>query len=297
MTQIADVTALCSLAAYDIFYRSATNALSILEGCSPNTGCIPGELRHRIWVLRGLSHLRLAHWDEAEYASRKALEVAQLARDTLQIASALNNLACIAIERGAWDEAEKLNQRTKALHEALNVALDATLPIRMNAANLEFYRGQAKRASELYSSVREVAKEHGLPEFLAELEACIGLTALQAGQRSLVLECWANLQEWQDTELRGVQERFKIEWFRAYMRRSGPPEEVVAGLRAAADEQRKVDYVDYLKLLWLENLLAPKLSSDARSLQSQLSEAGLAWFCRFSRRWLRLVEDRDPIHC
>jgi tetratricopeptide (TPR) repeat protein len=297
ISKTANITALCSSAAYEIFYHSVEEGLRILEDCNPAVFPVPEELRHRAWLLRGLANLRLARWDEAEYESGRALAVAREENDVLQLASALTNLACSAIERGDWPEAERLNRRTMALHQALQVALDATLPIRLNTANLSFYQGRAADALNLYSQTLAVARKHSLAEFHAELEACVGLTALQTGETALVEQSTRTLQEWKEDELRGVQERFKIEWFLGYIRRDWTAREVWERLERVAVEQQRIDKLNCLKLRWLQHLLVPTLSAelagrDIGAVHSDLRSVGLGWFVSFTRRWLRIADSR-----
>ena len=86
--------------------------------------------------------------------------------------------------------------------------------------------------------------------------------------------------------LTGVQERFKVEWLRAFaVAQAGALDkeeqcaDVTAGLRS-------LDLPGSLKLAWLNILLFGKTGgNDERRILTNLRDAGMSWFGRFSRRW------------
>ena len=121
----------------------------------------------------------MGQWDTAEYELRQAYSLAKKTNDTLQVATVLTNLACTAVERGSWDEAQDYSGIASKLHEALSTALDILIPLRLNEANLAFYQGKTREANSLYLEVYERAADCGHREFKTEVEACLGLTALQ----------------------------------------------------------------------------------------------------------------------
>jgi tetratricopeptide (TPR) repeat protein len=235
----------------------------------------------------------MGHWDAAEYESREAFQLAKRSNDTLQVATALTNLACTAIERGAWDEAKGYTREATRLHEALSTALDVAIPLQLNAANLAFYQGRVQDALSLYSNVYERAETSGLAEFKIELEACLGLTALQLRDVNSA-RYWTQQCNTDETALDGMQERFKVEWLWAYTHRRSDPDAVRDRLRRVAKSQENVDRIGSLKLKWLEQILFSagrdqKQRASQVDTREELKGAGLVWFVHFSERWCRLA--------
>lgn len=293
LTRVSDATARCSIAAYELFYGSANDGLAVLSEV-PTDHSLPGSLVRRVRLLRGLGYQRMGDWDRSEYESEQALTLARKTNDTLHLATVLTNLSCNAIERGAWDKAELyLNQATQ-LHSTLFGAPDAAIPIRMNVANLAFYRGKARDARSAYLAIYDQTEDGEIVEFKMELRACLALTALQVRDRSDA-ERWYGGIPTDEKCLEGLQERFKVEWLWAYMNSRQDPKGVNARLERVAEQQRDVDRVSALKLRWLSVLLAkeglPQAHRPIRAaLRTELARAEMGWFVHFSERWLRLVD-------
>ena len=108
---------------------------------------------------------------------------------------------------------------------------------------------------------------------------------------------WDSLCDLDDSELRGVQERFKIAWLRAYMTALSKPNEAGQQLFDGANAQRDLNLGNHLKLLWLGKLLSN--GSHARDTEAtdtirRLKDARLGWFIHFSSRWLSLAQAKIP---
>jgi len=293
LSEVAEITAVSSLAAYELFYGTATRGLQLL-GDLKIEGTWPEHLVHRVRLLRGLGNQRMGHWDAAKYESREAFQLAKRSNDTLQVATALTNLACTAIERGVWDEAEGYTREAMRLHEALSTALDVAIPLQLNAANLAFYQGRVRDALSLYSNVYERAEASGLSEFKIELEACLGLTALQLRDVNSA-RYWAQQCNTDEMSLDGMQERFKVEWLWAYTHRRSDPQAVRDRLERVVKSQENVDRIGSLKLKWLQQILFwagrdQRTKSGQVDTREELREAGLLWFVHFSQRWRRFAD-------
>jgi len=288
LTEAGSVTAACSSAAFELFYGSARKGLQLLSGLNIEEAW-PEHLVHRIRLLRGLGYQRMGLWDRSEHELRRSYSLAQKTNDSLQIAAVLTNLACTAVERGSWDEAEEYGRAASKLHGALSTALDVLIPLRLNIANLAFYQGNVREAYSLYQNVYEHAISCDYTEFKTEVEACLGLAALQlrdsAAARRWIAEC-----DTSESTLTGMQERFKVEWLWGYCSRQNNPDEARERLIRVADSQAAVDRVGSLKLRWLANMLLPSSKNEVEAIRRELREAGLGWFLYFSDRWRRLAD-------
>jgi hypothetical protein len=236
----------------------------------------------------------MGFWDASEYELKAAYSLAKKTNDTLQVASVLTNLACTAVERGSWDDAQHYSDAAGKLHRALSSALDVLVPLRLNAANLAFYQGNVREAYSLYMDVYERAVDSDYTEFKTELEACLGLAALQM-RDAVAVRRWLTACDTREASLCGMQERFKVEWFWGYCHRREDSLTVGERLRRVAEHQESFDRVGSLKLRWLTEIIMPSPAKSPNSetkaeVRGQLSEAGLGWFVHFSDRWRRLAD-------
>jgi len=292
LTETGAATAACGLAAFELFYGSAQTGLEIL-GALKIRDEWPEHLVHRVRLLRGGGSQRMGHWDSAEFESRQAHTLAKTTNDTLHLAAVLANLACIAVERGSWDEALAHTEAANRLHRDLSTALDVVIPLRLNEANLAFYQGQARKAHALYLDVHQRVADSGQTEFKTEVEACLGLTSLQLGDTASVKH-WRAECATAESSLAGMQERFKAEWFWGYFHRRDAPESVHERFSRVASDQETVDRISCLKLRWLKCILLPTTTDVSNGMTTadtrrELLDAGLGWFVHFSHRWLRLA--------
>jgi DNA-binding SARP family transcriptional activator/tetratricopeptide (TPR) repeat protein len=293
LSEAGTVTALSSLAAYELFYGSARKGLEQLNSLTiSNTW--PEHLVHRVRMLRGLGNQRMGRWDASEHELREAYTLAKKTNDTLQIATVLTNLACTAMERGAWDDALEYGRSASSLHRALSTALDVLIPLRLNAANLAFYQGRVREAFSLYADIHKQSIDFGYTEFKTEVEACLGLCALQL-RDAPVARHWIAQCETHETALDGMQERFKVEWLWGYLHRQSDPHVVRERLLRVAVREDAVDRVGSLKLRWLAESLVQVPDKDAanellKSVRQDLRDAGLSWFVYFADRWRRLAD-------
>ena len=218
LSSVGESTSRYSLAAYELFFGSLSTALDLLKPLEAEDPHLPSDLQYRIQLLQAFANLRAASWDRAEFFGSLALNSATRAGDLVQQANALNNMVCVALESGDWERADTQLSIIEEKLEALEAAHDATLPLRMNKANILFYQGRPADALAHYTACRDISRQNGIHEFDPELIACVGLTALQLGEHQLVDETWEALAEYPPESLLGIQERFKIEWFRNFMR-------------------------------------------------------------------------------
>jgi hypothetical protein len=292
LSSIGESTSRYSLAGYELFFGSLSRALELLKPLEKMNSELPTDLQNRIQLLQAFAHLKAANWDRAEYFGSLALDSAARAGDLVQQANALNNLACVALESGNWERAHAHLSMIEEKLEALEAAHDATLPLRMNKANILFYQGRPAEALAEYLECRTLAQRNGIGEFEPELVACVGLTTLQLGDRQLVDQSWDALRAYPPDSLLGVQERFKIEWFRSYMRaRTGDIAGVQEDLRNLAALYHDKDRLESGKLAWLSFQLGDRWKEDEiwNSELDRMSDLGIRWFGFFCRRWMRQV--------
>jgi len=281
-----------SLAAYELFFGSLSTALDLLKPLGAEHPHLPSDLQYRIQLLQAFANLRAASWDRAEHFGSLALKSATRAGDLVQQANALNNIVCVALESGDWERADTQLSKIEEKLESLEAAHDATLPLRMNKANILFYQGRPADALANYTACRDISSLNGIHEFDPELIACVGLTALQLGESQLVDDAWEALAEYPPESLLGIQERFKIEWFRSYMRaKTEGAMAVQEDLKELAALYLDKDQLEAGKLEWLSFLLGGQWrQEDLWQVElEKMGVLGIRWFAFFSRRWLRQV--------
>ncbi|MFQ5888558.1 MAG: AAA family ATPase [Gemmatimonadota bacterium] len=293
VTPVADVSALCCVAAYTAFFENAEDALQLIQLAERRIGLIPDYLIERVRLFSGMVRLRMALWDEGEQDILAAIDLARKRKDLVQLSTLWNNLACCALEQGDWDRFEKTASMAESIQEKLPVQLDVTLPLTINRANSLFYQGHPQAAGKLYKTALDSALGLGSREFVPELMACRGLTALQLGDRATAEKMWNGVKDLDAAKLAGVQERFKLEWFRGYHLRNESSAEAGSRFFKAAEEQEFLDVPSYLKMLWLGCLLFPKLTRESlreADLLERLRAARMWWFSKFAKRWLRATD-------
>jgi len=289
---VGESTSRYSLAANELFFGSLSRALDLLKPLESENPDLPTDLQYRIQLLQSFASIRAANWDRAEYFGSLALNSAARAGDLVQQANALNNLVCVSLESGNWERADTQLGLIEEKLEALSAAHDATLPLKMNKANILFYQGRPADAQAKYLECRNLAHQNGIHEFDPELVACVGLTALQLGDSQLVDRSWKSLGEHPPDSLLGVQERFKIEWFRSFMRaRTGSASRVQEDLKELASFYSDKDRLEAGKLSWLSFLLSDQWTQEElwRTELGTIGNLGIRWFGFFSRRWIRQV--------
>ena len=293
LSSVGESTARYSIAAYELFFGSLSTALDLLKPLEPGDSELPSDLQYRIQLLQAFANLRAANWDRAEYFGSLALSSATRAGDLVQQANALNNKVCVALESGDWGSAQIELSIIEEKLESLEAAHDATLPLRMNKANILFYQGRPADALAHYVECRDISRRNGIHEFDPELIACVGLTALQLGESQLVDDAWSALAAYPPESLIGIQERFKIEWFRSFMRaKTEGAARVQDDLKNLAVIYLDKDRLEAGKLEWLSFLFGDQWRQDG-AWQAELKKMGvlrIRWFAFFSRRWIRQVQ-------
>lgn len=290
LTPQAQAEALCSQIVYATFFESSKRAAEMLAHVSRlDEERVSPRLKQQSVQLRGMVALRLGRWDEAAAALGDSLVLARSAKDIIGEANALNNLACVSLEQGEWSEAE---QRCEAAQRLLrSVSLDDYSAIcpSLNLASVCFYKGDSRRARRLYQDLWSVATAGSDPHAQAEALAGLGLISLQCG-------AWLEAQSLAEElnrlgppdALRG-QQRYKVSWAWAFLGQLELLPHITGLLKLTANAEHDLDYISYLKLSWLDELLAPSDSSSTPETENLLRQSGLAWFVRFTNRWFRLA--------
>lgn len=292
LTPQARAEALCSQIVYATFFESSSRAARMLSQIRSFGQNLPRNKRQQITLYETLVQIRLAEWDKAEVAAAAGLRLAHEVNDMLHQAHFLNNLSCIALERGVWRDAERYARQSLDAYNALKIDRYSALPPVLNCANANFYQGAIARAVPLYRKALDIAITNGSPSHQAEIHASLGLIALQTGQEEELHRHVKALLENRAT-LTGGYDRFKVEWFQAYLQllRGVRGAQVSQDLGTAAAEERERDRVNYLKLRWLQLLLGDIVRVEAEAKFAQtLTTVDMTWFVHFTRRWLHKTQ-------
>jgi tetratricopeptide (TPR) repeat protein len=244
----------------------------------------------RYFNYRGVVKAWLADWFGAEADFRKARDIAETIGDRVGLTTQWNNLACVALERGEWAEAEERLSRAEDIHVNLAFSNDASLPIALNRADLLFYQGYMVRAEAAYADAVKMCEEQESTDRRSEAIACLGLIALQRGKTKAALELWELLRRLESpaTTGLGTRERFKVAWFSRAMASNG------AGcnyLVEAADRERHRDLPSYLKLRWLSVIFDESTTIDRNEVREALHARDMGWFCHVVNRWSRAAQN------
>lgn len=292
LTSRARAEALCGQIVYATFFESSRRAAETLTLARSLADELSRTRRQRLALYETLVRVRLAEWDRAQAAAATGLRLARELNDTLHLAHFKGNLSCIALERGAWTDATRLATQSLALYASLELDRYSALEPILNRADAHFYQGTSSKAVPLYTEALEISSRNGAPTYQAEIHASLGLIALQQGRKEDVARHAEALTEYESTRTGGCN-RFKVEWFQAYLQLLGgaPRPNVASALREAAAEEADRDRVNYLKLCWLAHLLGSRdeVGRD-EAMSAAVREAELGWFIQFTRRWLRMTE-------
>lgn len=242
----------------------------------------------RYFTYRGIVRAWLADWDGAEADFNSSRTLAERTADRVALMTQWNNLACVALERGDWATAEERLERAVKVQAGLELSNDTSLPIVLNKANLQFYQGYTPQAAETYSVAAQMCDEQASSEHASEVLACLGLVALQRGERHQAEEYWRSMSWSEESRTHGLgtRERFKVAWFTSVMN-AGALESRL--LLEAAEQERERDLPSHLKLLWLDVILASRPEDDRRHVSDLLKQYDLTWFCHFGKRWARMA--------
>lgn len=290
LTDLAAARSYYSLAGYAAFFVSSKEADELAGLAWKHCSNVPDELAVRVLLMRGVVKSHRALWDEAVALFRMALQRANDTNQVLETGSAWNNLAYCALEQARWTEAEDCCRESLALYGHLPERAYVTATPLTNLGDTCFFQGFARKAIPVY----ERALRESRPDLRPQMLASLGLAALQIGNNSVAEKHWESLSELGGTELTGVQERFKVVWFDAYMRSASTSENATQLLRSAALEQRPLNTGSCLKLNWLAALFSqhrkPGHGLSGGQEVDSLRHARLGWFARFSARWFTLAE-------
>lgn len=284
----ARAEALCSQAVYATFLESSSRAADLLSEAKPLQASISQTLRQQLALYETLVHIRLGNWDKAYAAATGGLTFARRLNDSFHIATFLNNLGCIALEQGAWDDALTHSTKSWDMFTALELNRYSALPPLLNQANVYFYQSLLSRAVPLYELALEIASESRASWNETEIHAALGLIALQQGSETN-LEAHVTYVNANSTTGAVGYDRFIVDWFRAFLDLTCgiDPIQISERLLSAASEESRRDRINWLKLRWLNALLCEEPTSE---LTGELAGAGLSWFVGFTRRWLQMAK-------
>ncbi len=282
LTHEAATTALYGLAAFAAFFESADEAASLIDEAEARARCHAPELLQRTLLLAGVVEARRARWDSAESLLNEALSSALRRNQVLDAGIARNNLAYCAVERGLWDKAHQLCSESLQTYATLPEGTFVRTAPLTNLADALLYQGRPREAKTVY----ERALGHVSDDYRWQLRASLALVALQLGDTRDAHFHGKAVMDLDSESLTGVQERFKVEWLKAFavaqagaLHKEKHCADVTAGLQS-------IDLPGSLKLAWLNVLLFGKTGGDEeRRVLANLRDVGMSWFARFSRRW------------
>jgi tetratricopeptide (TPR) repeat protein len=260
-----------------------------MQRAASHLGASDSAQAARCFNYRGVVKAWLADWYGAEADFRKARDIAETIGDRVGLTTQWNNLACVALERGEWAEAEERLSRAEDIHLNLALGNDASLPIALNRADLFFYQGYTQRAEAAYAEAVKMCEEQESTDRRSEAIACLGLIALQRGKMKAALELWELLQHLESpaTTGLGTRERFKVAWFARAMVSNGAGYD---SLVEAADRERQRDLPSYLKLRWLSVIFGEDTTINRNEAREALQARDMGWFCHVVNRWSRTAQ-------
>ena len=267
---------------------SSREALRYLSQAESHVEKTPSRQTSRYFTYRGIVRAWLADWEAAEADFNCSRMLAEQTADCVGLMTEWNNLACVALERGDWGLAEDRLARAVEVQSRLHMSNDTSLPITLNRANLQFYQGYGPQAAKTYSLAVQMCDELAATDRRNEALACLGLVALQRRDRETAERHWRSIKSsWESDSIGlGARERFKIAWFASVML----PASLESGqLLVEAQTEKERDVPSYLKLLWLNAMLAPQGDVERRRIGAMLRKRGLSWFCHFGRRWVHMA--------
>ena len=282
ITHEAATTALYGLAAFAAFFESVDEAASLIDEAETRARCHTPELLQRTLLLAGVVEARRARWDRAESLLNEALSSALRRNQVLDAGIARNNLAYCAVERGLWNRAQQLCSESLQTYVTLPEGTFVRTAPLTNLGDALLYQGRPREAKAVY----ERALCHVSDDYLWQLRASLALVALQLGDTRDARFHWKAVMDLGSESLAGVQERFKVEWLKAFaVAQAGALHKQQHCADVMAD-LRRIDLPGSLKLAWLNLLLFGKTGGDEeRKILADLRDAGMGWFARFSRRW------------
>lgn len=285
---LADVT--YPLAGYYAFYDSAQQATKYLSDILDTEQDLSLEKQIKCRLFRGAIYTKLGSWDEAQHDLNSALELTTSVHDVVNESAAWNNMGCLHLALGEWSRARDCFEKAVLLQDISDDAsLSTKLHSDMNLANTYFYRGQPRKANQKYRECLSFIEDRQLTGFRPEVVACIGLTGLQCGDYNIAVTCADHLASVREGDLKGIQERYKIDWLLYYMGHRGGMSIETPYLDRLADEAANTDLVSSLKLRCLRRIID---SDDlgTKNAAKVLRQRGLQWFIGFSRRWYQSAE-------
>jgi tetratricopeptide (TPR) repeat protein len=292
------VRAAYTLALHELFVRSVDSAEAVLNSVADEAEVCSVRSRLALLLARSMIHVRQANWDAARSVLSRGLAKAVRSRDHLFQAHFSNNLACLALEEGDWNEVERHCLACMELDASLSTGNHLALPPLLNLATGYFYQSRLAEAEERLEIAVSMCSQDAASPAAVEVHSTLGLIALQLGRWSDAESLWKRVDGLMQTGRTGLQERFKLQWFRTSVELLlfGNPS-AISELWDAAWDERPRDVVGHLKLLWLHECLVEiaqasgsSVSADSvkvRELRKQLRAAGLGWFIRCSSRWYR----------
>jgi DNA-binding SARP family transcriptional activator/tetratricopeptide (TPR) repeat protein len=269
-------------------HGSCREALDYLRRAEAYVCNAQAQQKSRYFTYRGIVRAWLADWEGAEADFNCSRTLAERTADRVALMTQWNNLACISLERGDWGTAEDRLEKAAQVQAGLEMSNDTSLPITLNRANLQFYQGYAPQAAETYSAAAQMCDEQASSDRTSEVLACLGLVALQRGERDQAEQYWRSIPASRESYAPGLgtRERFKVAWFTSVMKPGALESRL---LLEVAQQERERDLPSHLKLLWLDAMLVTQHEDERRHVRDLLKQYDLAWFCHFGRRWARMA--------
>lgn len=283
------------IAAYNAFYGDINRAGKLVASVGSITSELPYDLRRQVFSLQALIANRLGNWKRAITINKNLIREASQFNDSPTLYMTKLNLAVMELERGNAVEAARIIQECLAT-ESVDQGSNHTALVRTNLADQYFFMERYTDAAWAYEDALNLCDEYGFDYLIPELYAAYGLSLFAEGKVNQALEV-ADHVDLEDVVLGGVQDRYKIYWFKAYQMLLNGIGDPVKALQDYAVQESTTDIPSSRRLEWLARLFASEKGKVMGGEQTpspkdahRLKEIGLGWFAYHSRRWMTRVQ-------
>jgi hypothetical protein len=261
---------------------------------------LPNELRLMRLLVEGMAANHAACWTRSLACLKEHLQLARRHNDVISQFHALNNLLCVSMDTGRWDEVDEIHREISALTKVMPHICRATLFPEVNYAEARFTQARYREAiARLESVLDSLSDQEGTEDLETSAKCTLGLALLAASERGRATEIWRGLPDESWEGLAGTTSRDQIVWFHAFMGWRDAPAAVSRRMQAVGEEDVASHRVAGLRILWLRDLFesaetGPVETGDPEQGDAarRLREIDNGWFLRFSRRWLEAARTR-----
>lgn len=287
-----------SAAAYDLYNRSTEKTRTRLESIH-NLDELPISLQLTVLQLKGAAEHRTAKFHRSRTTHRQSLELAKQHNDIIGQLTAVNNLMCECLERGALNEALAYYQSAEEVIEAVPPNCDMLAHIKLNLAETLFGQERYQDATGQYRELKQWLETdvNGESEISAPISSGLGLCLLATGKLSEAKQIYNDMSEDDWKVLGGVPAADVVGWFQGYMLWQQDAAKAKKIMLKRGKEQLQYQEIAGRRILWLAALFAGYLDEEANAWREDsvlssnvardLRALDNSWFLYFSKRWLQ----------